>query len=239
MEKEKLIRFVFRMPYKTRGLLIKGVARRILSAGNNAIYEIPSINLMINEIVAEHLNLPVSMAAHPATKKTVLMFHLRQSLQEALKADSIKKGVPQNRILAGLIDDTDLSSVSPRRSQDVQEEAKISCSFGVPTSARSKLLREIAYRMLSKKTRIGRSEFASIGDICTDLIAAHYDIPLPLEKEEEDFVDEEKINFIVSLPETVHTKLKTLCEQKSSEVYTSMSATIINWVDTAAQKGYW
>ena len=241
MEKEKIVRFVFKMPYRTRGLLIKGVARRILNAGNNAFREIPSINSMVNEIVCERLNLPINLASHPATKKTVLMFHLRQSLQEALRADSIEKDIPQNRILAGIIDSTDLSSVTPRRSEDVQNEAKISCSFSVPTTARIKLLREIAYRMLSKKTRIGKSEFASISDVCADLIAFHYNIPLPLEKEEEDFVDEEQINFIILLPESVHNKLKNFCDQRSQDdkKFISMSGTIIEWCENAAQKGYW
>jgi hypothetical protein len=238
------IRLAVRMPYRLRGLLIRGAARRILNSGPNIAYtEMPSVNSMIVEVIERRLGEPIQeRQTHEKTKKTILMLHLRKRLHAVMKADCEKTGKSQARLVSELIEKTNLHEMKAERSAEVDsDEAKGSVTFQVNFDCRTKLFHEIAIRMLSKKTRVGRSEFNSIGDIVNELIAAHYNLPLPLEKaESSEYSDDEQFSFLTTLPKSLHVKLAEYCDKETkSGDYTSANATIVEWCEDAAAKEFW
>ncbi len=238
------IRYLLTTTYKQRSLLLRGVARRLLNCGRNSSIanDLPSLTTVVNEIIQAKLNLPVAEpdTQLPLTKKTVIMLYLRKRLHSALAEDAKAKSISATRLAGELILSTDLSVLNVQYDDDIDEEKMVPNSFNIATECRLKLYKEIARRMLSKPTGIGKAEFSNIGEVMNELFAHHYKLPLPTPKAHENIVDHEQIKFTVTLPTDTHAALKAYCESQSNENnFLSMNATILKWIEETAANEFW
>ena len=241
--KQKEIRYLLTTTYKQRSLLLRGVARRLLNCGRNSsvAYELPSLTTVVNEIIQEKLNIPVSTEPQlQQTKKSIIMLYLRKRMHEALANDAKTKGISATRLAEELILNTELSALNIECSDDIVDEKMVPTSYNIATECRLRLYKEIARRMLSKPTGIGKAEISNIGEVMNELFAHCYKLPLPIPKAQELIVDHEQIKFTVSLSTDTHAALKAYCEaQSNGNNFLSMNATIVQWIEETAANEFW
>lgn len=242
MTMKKEIRYLLTTTYKQRSLLLRGVARRLLNCGRNSSIanELPSLTTVINEIIQEKLNLPVETVAQlQPTKKSIIMLYVRKRMHEALTNDAKTKGISATKLAEDLILNTELSALNVQYSEDI-EEKMVPTSYNIATECRLKLYKEIARRMLSKPTGIGKAEISNIGEVMNELFAHHYKLPFPTHKQLEKIVDHEQIKFTVTLATDTHAALKAYCEdQTNRNSFLSMNSTIVQWIEETATKEFW
>ena len=237
------IRYLLTITYKQRSLLLRGVARRLLNCGRNSsiVNELPSLTTVVNEIIQEKLNIPVETHAHlQITKKSIIMLYVKARLHEALTTDAKAKGISATKLAEELVLNTELSALKAEYSDDIVDEKMVPTSFNIATECRLKLYKEIARRMLSKPTGIGKAEISNIGEVMNELFAHQYKLSLPTPKPQEAIVDHEQIKFTVSLSTDTHAALKAYCEAKSNDNnFLSMNAIIVQWIEETATNEFW
>lgn len=244
MTMKKDIRYLLTTTYKQRSLLLRGVARRLLNCGRNSSIanDLPSITTVVNEIIQAKLNLPVDEpdAQLVLTKKSIIMLYVRKRLHEALAQDAKTRGMSATKLAGELVLSTDLSALNLQHSDEIIDEKMVPTSFNIATECRLKLYKEIARRMLSKPTGIGKAEISNIGEVMNELLAHQYKLPLPTPKAQESIVDHEQIKFTVSLAADTHAALKSYCEaQSNGGNFLSMNATIVKWIEETAANEFW
>lgn len=241
---KKDIRYLLTTTYKQRSLLLRGVARRLLNCGRNSSIanDLPSITTVVNEIIQAKLNLPVDEpdAQLVLTKKSIIMLYVRKRLHDALAQDAKTRGMSATKLAGELVLSTDLSALNLQHSDEIIDEKMVPTSFNIATECRLKLYKEIARRMLSKPTGIGKAEISNIGEVMNELFAHHYKLALPTPKPLESIVDHEQIKFTVSLAADTHAALKLYCESQSKNGnFLSMNATIVKWIEETAANEFW
>lgn len=244
MTMKKDIRYLLTTTYKQRSLLLRGVARRLLNCGRNSSIanDLPSITTVVNEIIQAKLNLPVDEpdAQLVLTKKSIIMLYVRKRLHEALAQDAKTRAMSATKLAGELVLSTDLSALNLQYSDEIIDEKMVPTSFNIATECRLKLYKEIARRMLSKPTGIGKAEISNIGEVMNELLAHQYKLPLPTPKAQESIVDHEQIKFTVSLAADTHAVLKSYCESQSNNGnFLSMNATILKWIEETAANEFW
>lgn len=244
MHMKKDIRYLLTTTYKQRSLLLRGVARRLLNCGRNSSIanDLPSLTTVINEIIQSKLNLTVDAPDMQLqlTKKSIIMLYVRKRMHTALSDDAKHRGMSATKLAGDLVLSTDLSALNLQYSDEIIDEKMVPTSFNIATECRLKLYKEIARRMLSKPTGIGKAEISNIGEVMNELFAHHYKLPLPTPKAQESIVDHEQIKFTVSLAADTHAALKSYCESQSNNGnFLSMNATIVKWIEETAANEFW
>jgi hypothetical protein len=242
--KQNEIRFLLSTTYKMRSLMLRGVARRLINCGRNSSIanDLPSLTTVVNEVLQSKLNMPVEAKDNqlPMAKKSIIMLYLRKRLHVNLAQDAKSKGCSATKLAGEIVMSTDLSKLNIQYSNAIVDEVMVPSSFNISTECRLKLYKEIARRMLSKPTGIGKSEISNIGEVMNEIFAHHYNLPLPTPKIQEQTVDNEQIKFTITMPTELHTTLKQYCEQQSSsDSFLSMNATIVKWIEETAENEFW
>lgn len=238
------VRFIITCEYKTRASLIRGVARRILNAGRNSqlAYTQPSLAVMVSDIVEHRLNFPPKIEpSNAVTKKNLIMLFLHANIHKALTEEAKKQGVSATKLVIDIIQIVDFKQLNLQYSDSMQTEQMVPCTYNLLSECRYKINREIAKRMISQPTGLGKSEFENVGKIINEILASHFNIPLPTPAAVEPVIDNEQIKFTVFMNDQLHKSLKEYCEKQSeiSGEFVSVNATIVKWIEEAAEDEMW
>jgi len=238
------VRFIITCPYKTRAALIRGVARRILNAGRNSqlAYAQPSLAVMVSDIVELKLNLPPKIEPNTSiTKKSLIMLFLHANLHAALTEEAKKQGISSTKLLLDIIQKIDFKQLNVIYSDSLQTEQMVPCSYNLLSECRYKINREIAKRMISQPTGLGKAEFENVGKIINEILSSNFKIPLPKPIAAEQVVDNEQVKFTVFMNEQLHKSLKEHCEKQSDKTgeFISVNATIVRWIEETAEDEMW
>lgn len=238
------VRFIITCDYKTRTKLIRGVARRILNAGRNSqlAYAQPSLAVMISDIVELKLSFPPRIEPNfNVTKKNLIMLFLHENIHAALTEEAKKHGVSATKLLIDIIQATDFKQLNVKYKDNPPPSKMVPCSYNLLSECRYKINREIAKRMISNPTGLGKAEFENVGKIINELLASYFEIQLPKPTPFEAIVDNEQVKFTVFMNNQLHKALKDYCE-KQSEVtreFVSINGTIIKWIEETAEDEMW
>lgn len=238
------VRFIITCEYRVRALLIRGVARRILNAGRNSplAYSQPSLAVMVSDIVELKLNYPQNTETSPAiTKKNLIMLFLHANIHKALAEEAKLQCISATKLVGDIIQNADFKQLNIIYKDTNPSEKMVPSSFNLPIECRYKINREIAKRMISKPTALGKAEFENVGKILNEIIASHFNIALPAPTAMEPVVDYKQIKFTVFMNEALHKSLKSYCEQQSEVEgeFISVNATIVRWIEEAAEDEMW
>lgn len=238
------VRFIITCTYKTRAALIRGVARRILNAGRNSpiAYAQPSLAMMVSEIVEHRLNFPTKVDENFAVpKKSLIMLFLHKSIHSQLNLEAKNQGISATQLLINIIQSTDFKQVDVKYDESLKVEKMAPSSYNLTSECRYKINREIAKRMISRPTGLGKAEFENVGKIINEILASHFKIPLPQPEPQEPVVDNEQVKFTVFMNKQLHESLKDYCVKKSESTgeFVSVNATIIKWIEEAAEDEMW
>ena len=237
-------RFLVTCEYRIRSLLIKGAARRTLNASRNSslAYAQPSIAALISHLVEIKLNVPPLLVADkPPTKKILLMMFLHARIHEAISEESKLRRISATQLVSDIIIEADLKHLDLNYSNELQNMPMIPNSFNLPSECRLKINREIARRMISQPTALGKGEYENVGKIINEILAAHLKISLPANQPSEIVVDNEQIKFTVFMDKILRKDLQVYCKEMSAinGRFTSANATIIKWIEETAEDEMW
>lgn len=238
------VRFLITCEYRTRAMLIRGVARRILNAGRNSqlAYAQPSLAALVSDIVELKLNMPPKIeTSEPITKKNLIMLFLRTRIHETLGKEAKSKGLSATKLVGDIILDADFKQLDLQYADGLENEVMVPNSFNLPSECRLKINKEIAKRMISMPTALGKAEFENVGKIMNEILASHFKIALPTPAPVEAVVDNEQIKFTVFMNSELHKALKEYCERQSDVTgeFISVNATIVKWIEEAAEDELW
>lgn len=216
---ENNTKILISLPTNVRGMIVRGVAYRILNSGHDLMHrDIPSIGGLINEMIAVKLKLNIELPPISNSFKTVLMVHLRARLHSKLAEEAKKTGSSNTKLVEDLIQKTDLSSLILKRDENIQErERMVPTTFVVSSVLRRKIYHEIAIRILNSQKTNGRGEFSSIGEIINELLAHNFDLSLPIKLAQlEKTGDSVKTTILIGKQR--HEALQKHCKENGSTV---------------------
>lgn len=228
--------------YATRNLMIRGIARRILSARYVSPDSVPSFSTIINEVIESKLNITPEQTEveKGQTKKTMIMLFLTKKLHQAFTADGKYTSKSGPELLTEIINQTDFANLDVPLSDDDMDDEKVGCSFRILSEVRTKLYKEIARTMLMNPHAVGQGQSVNIGRMINEMLAAHYNIAIK-RNDVERFVDHEQMKMTVLIETKIHDEFKKYCEKLSVETgeYVSMNKKINDWVVELAQREMW
>lgn len=239
MSKKNSKLYSFICPYSTRNLLVKAMARRILSARYVSPSDVPSFSSLINEIIEEKLNLRVEREILLPTKKTFLMFYMQKSIHIKFTEEVKTSGKSGPVLLAEIIISTDFENIETITLDGLEDEEKVGCSFNVLSECRTKLYKEIARKMLQDPYSIGSGASLNVAKMINEVLAARYNIAIK-KIEHEVFVPNESCKISLLIENNIHAAFKNYCDQLSEDGnFVSMNATINSWILSNAAREMW
>lgn len=242
-DKKETVRFLVTCDYSTRTKLIRGVARRILNAGRNSplAYSQPSLAALITDLVELKLNFPPKIQQQvDLSKKSMLMLFLHAPLHRALNAEAEKQGISATKVLINLIQNVDFKQVNVAFQDDLAIEQMIPCSYNLLAECRYKINREIARRMISQPTGLGKAEFENSGKVINEILAHHFQIALPAQTTNKTLADSDQVNFTIIMNADLNAALREYCTNQSNKGgFTSVNATIVNLINQTAEDEMW
>lgn len=230
---EDIVKYNLKFPWGMRRAINRAISRRIFALPRVLLSELPSVNHILLEIIADNLELeipPIELDTD-LNRQVTLMFQTPSRIKRAFRQLCEIKGISQNQAINDTLSHNSFPDLEARVKIDPALPKEYGQGFTCALDAEHKIriFRRCAEKIMECD---GRRQWG-IGDLINIMLAAETGEPLhPDFFEERDMPDDKEFSMTIAMPVSMHAAL--FAKSKSEGI---PAARLLNkWIETRVKQ---